>query len=181
MPFARGRWKRRLWRDTSTSFTRTPRNRRARNCARASLSGAWDSRMRSLRWCATWLQTKPHSSTARALRSTAGGRRLDVPQLSSKTRRKMKLVSFSASDSVVKPGFLFEDTGTVLDLTASGFTSALDVIGKGVTKPAAARNVPLSEVKLHAPLQNPPRIFAIGLNYRDHAIESGMAIPTTPV
>jgi len=39
----------------------------------------------------------------------------------------------------------------------------------------------MEEVRLHAPLLDPPRVFAIGLNYRDHAIESGMAIPTTPV
>ena len=39
----------------------------------------------------------------------------------------------------------------------------------------------LDGVKIHAPLSNPPRIFAIGLNYRDHAKESGMEIPTTPV
>jgi 2-keto-4-pentenoate hydratase/2-oxohepta-3-ene-1,7-dioic acid hydratase in catechol pathway len=93
----------------------------------------------------------------------------------------MKLVSFSASDGIVKPGFLFEDTATILDLTPSGFTSALGVISKGVSQAIATRKVPLSEVKLHAPLPNPPRIFAIGLNYRDHAKESGMAIPTTPV
>jgi len=93
----------------------------------------------------------------------------------------MKLVSFSASDGVIRPGFLFEDTGTILDLTPSGFTSALDVITKGITQAASARKVPLGDVRLHAPLPNPPRVFAIGLNYRDHAIESGMAIPTTPV
>ena len=93
----------------------------------------------------------------------------------------MKLVSFSASDGVVRPGFLFEDTGTILDLSAGGFSSALEVISKGITQAASARKVALSEVKLRAPLPNPPRIFAIGLNYRDHAIESGMALPTTPV
>lgn len=93
----------------------------------------------------------------------------------------MRLVSFSASDGAVRPGFLLEDTGTILDLSPSGFSSALEVISKGITQVAAAHKVPLSEVKLRAPLPNPPRIFAIGLNYRDHAVESGMAIPTTPV
>lgn len=93
----------------------------------------------------------------------------------------MKLVSFSAADGAVRPGFLFDDTATVLDLSPSGFTSALDVISKGVKQTTAAEKIPLADVKLHAPLPNPPRIFAIGLNYRDHAIESGMAIPTTPV
>ena len=35
--------------------------------------------------------------------------------------------------------------------------------------------------RLHAPLPNPPRIFAIGLNYRDHAAESKMELPKFPV
>jgi 2-keto-4-pentenoate hydratase/2-oxohepta-3-ene-1,7-dioic acid hydratase in catechol pathway len=93
----------------------------------------------------------------------------------------MKLVSFSAADGAVKPGFLSEDTGTIVDLTSSGYASALDVITKGVTQAASGKTVSLKDVKLHAPLSNPPRVFAIGLNYRDHAVESGMAIPTTPV
>src|SRR6202790_618540 len=93
----------------------------------------------------------------------------------------MKLVSFSTSDGAIRPGFLFEDTKTILDLSPNGYASALDVIAKGLTQATAARKVPLADVKLHAPLPNPPRVFAIGLNYRDHAIESGMAIPTTPV
>ena len=50
----------------------------------------------------------------------------------------MRLVSFSASDGVIRPGFLFEDTGTILDLTPSGFTSALEVISKGITQAASA-------------------------------------------
>jgi 2-keto-4-pentenoate hydratase/2-oxohepta-3-ene-1,7-dioic acid hydratase in catechol pathway len=50
-----------------------------------------------------------------------------------------------------------------------------------VDKPGAYAAYPLSEVRLHAPLHNPPRIFAIGLNYRDHARETKMPIPTTPV
>ena len=35
--------------------------------------------------------------------------------------------------------------------------------------------------KLHAPLLNPPRIFAIGLNYREHAIETHAPFPDFPV
>jgi len=35
--------------------------------------------------------------------------------------------------------------------------------------------------QVHAPLQNPPRIFAIGLNYREHAIETKAAFPDFPV
>jgi 2-keto-4-pentenoate hydratase/2-oxohepta-3-ene-1,7-dioic acid hydratase in catechol pathway len=39
----------------------------------------------------------------------------------------------------------------------------------------------LGEVRLHAPLANPPRVFAIGLNYRDHATEAKMKLPEFPV
>ena len=36
-------------------------------------------------------------------------------------------------------------------------------------------------VKLLAPIPDPGKILCIGLNYRDHAIEGGKAIPTEPV
>lgn len=35
-------------------------------------------------------------------------------------------------------------------------------------------------VKLLAPIPRPPKIICVGLNYRDHAMESGLAIPETP-
>jgi 2-keto-4-pentenoate hydratase/2-oxohepta-3-ene-1,7-dioic acid hydratase in catechol pathway len=40
--------------------------------------------------------------------------------------------------------------------------------------------VPLAAVELLAPLQNPPRIFCLGLAYRDHAIETHQEIPKAP-
>jgi len=40
--------------------------------------------------------------------------------------------------------------------------------------------VPLAEVQLLPPV-DPPNIFAIGLNYRAHALESGTEIPERPV
>ena len=93
----------------------------------------------------------------------------------------MKLVSFSTADGPIRPGVLFDETKTILDLSPSGFSSTLDVIAQGKTSTLAAEHVSLDRAKLHAPLSKPPRIFAIGLNYRDHARESGMEIPTTPV
>ncbi|MGI8810932.1 MAG: fumarylacetoacetate hydrolase family protein [Pyrinomonadaceae bacterium] len=38
-----------------------------------------------------------------------------------------------------------------------------------------------SEVTLGSPVPRPGKIICIGLNYRDHAEESGMAIPTSPI
>jgi 2-keto-4-pentenoate hydratase/2-oxohepta-3-ene-1,7-dioic acid hydratase in catechol pathway len=96
----------------------------------------------------------------------------------------MKLVSFSLADGKVRPGSLLHEEKLVVDLSAAGYVDALSVIAAGITEPEGGntyRSYPLAEVRLYAPLPNPPRVFAIGLNYRDHAIESGMEIPTTPV
>jgi 2-keto-4-pentenoate hydratase/2-oxohepta-3-ene-1,7-dioic acid hydratase in catechol pathway len=40
---------------------------------------------------------------------------------------------------------------------------------------------PAATARLHAPVPDPSKIVCIGLNYRDHAIEGGKAIPTEPV
>jgi len=40
---------------------------------------------------------------------------------------------------------------------------------------------PASEVKLRAPIGNPRKIICLGLNYRDHALETKAEIPTDPV
>lgn len=96
----------------------------------------------------------------------------------------MKLVSFSSTDGRVRPGSLIDDGSMVADLSAAGYADTLAVIVDGFGAPGQAATYPaypVSDVRLHAPLSNPPRVFAIGLNYRDHAKESGMAIPTTPV
>ncbi len=41
--------------------------------------------------------------------------------------------------------------------------------------------MPLSSVKLEAPVQRPGKIFAVGLNYADHIAESKMATPERQV
>ena len=45
----------------------------------------------------------------------------------------------------------------------------------------AEGSLALSEVRLLAPVPRPGKIFAIGLNYADHAKEAGMAIPAEPI
>ena len=96
----------------------------------------------------------------------------------------MKLVSFSEADGLIRPGVLLDEGSLIIDLTTAGYADTLSVIAAGVTALAsgtAYRAYPLGDVRLHAPIANPPRIFCIGLNYRDHAIESGMEIPKFPV
>lgn len=101
----------------------------------------------------------------------------------------MKFVSFSAGDGKVKPGALLEDAGMVVDLAAAGYPDALAAITAGVKtakkpdidKLGAHLSHKIGDVRLYAPITNPPRIFAIGLNYRDHAAESKMELPKYPV
>jgi 2-keto-4-pentenoate hydratase/2-oxohepta-3-ene-1,7-dioic acid hydratase in catechol pathway len=96
----------------------------------------------------------------------------------------MKLVSFSTGGDKVRPGSLLEEAGLVVDLTAAGFNDTVAVLNAGFTstvKPAAYPAYRLADVRLHAPIANPPRVFAIGLNYRDHALETNTPLPTAPV
>jgi 2-keto-4-pentenoate hydratase/2-oxohepta-3-ene-1,7-dioic acid hydratase in catechol pathway len=46
---------------------------------------------------------------------------------------------------------------------------------------AAAPRLALSEVTLAAPVPDPQKIICIGLNYRDHAEETGQEIPQAPM
>jgi 2-keto-4-pentenoate hydratase/2-oxohepta-3-ene-1,7-dioic acid hydratase in catechol pathway len=46
---------------------------------------------------------------------------------------------------------------------------------------SSSNGVPAKSAKLHAPVHDPQKIICVGLNYRDHAVESKMAIPKEPV
>jgi 2-keto-4-pentenoate hydratase/2-oxohepta-3-ene-1,7-dioic acid hydratase in catechol pathway len=97
----------------------------------------------------------------------------------------VKLVSFSADDGVVRPGALKEESNLVVDLTATGCKNTLEAVAAGIRavprEPGVYTGHRLSGVRIHTPLANPPRIFAIGLNYREHATESGLTLPDYPV
>lgn len=102
----------------------------------------------------------------------------------------MKLVTFAhlnaASTDSPLPGALVGNQ--IVDLSALGFRDMLGFLRGGETALTSAadavangsRRIPLDSVRLLAPLQCPPRIFCVGLNYRDHAIESKMEIPKVP-
>ena len=92
----------------------------------------------------------------------------------------MKLVSFSVGGGDITPGVLRADEKKIVSLAPLGFASTLDAI-KGSFRIDTTDYFEVDEVKFHAPLPNPPRVFAIGLNYRDHAAESKMALPKVPV
>jgi 2-keto-4-pentenoate hydratase/2-oxohepta-3-ene-1,7-dioic acid hydratase in catechol pathway len=97
----------------------------------------------------------------------------------------MRFVTFE-SGGKGRPGLLTADD-SVVDLTAAGFPTLLDVIeagSDGLAKAqmfvASADKLPLSSVKLLAPIPKPRKLICIGLNYRAHALETGSAIPDVP-
>jgi 2-keto-4-pentenoate hydratase/2-oxohepta-3-ene-1,7-dioic acid hydratase in catechol pathway len=97
----------------------------------------------------------------------------------------MKLVSFEFfSELIPNAGLLLDDA--IIDLAPLGIPDAIaaihagpDTLQQAAALPAASL-ISLSAVRLLAPIPQPPRIFCVGLNYRDHAIESKMEIPKVP-
>lgn len=98
----------------------------------------------------------------------------------------MKLVTFE-QDGVAKAGVLQQDR--VFPIESAGYSDVLSFIRAGASaqervrtavQGAGADSVPVSEAKLLAPLLNPPRIFGIGLNYKEHAAESKMQVQAVP-
>lgn len=66
---------------------------------------------------------------------------------------------------------------TMLELLEGG-PAALEAAGKAVAK---SKRLPLADVRLEAPIARPPKILAVGLNYRAHAEECGLPIPVVPI
>src|SRR5271170_2740519 len=97
----------------------------------------------------------------------------------------MRLVTYKDRDRSIKPGVLQgEEVVDISDQVADARSlieagpDALDNL-RTFLKGRTAR-IPLAAVELLAPLQNPPRIFCVGLAYRDHAIETHQEIPKVP-
>jgi 2-keto-4-pentenoate hydratase/2-oxohepta-3-ene-1,7-dioic acid hydratase in catechol pathway len=102
----------------------------------------------------------------------------------------MKLVTFAAGDTS-RLGAVQGDR--ILDLNeASGGRLPADMLTflqQGEAAMHLARQIarerqatlPLSQVKLLAPIPNPPKVVAIGQNYMDHCREQGVEPPDRPV
>ena len=89
----------------------------------------------------------------------------------------MKIVSFKHKNSWTGAGVLSGES--IQRLPASGGDDVLAFIQSGGAL-SFGEEVALNEVTLLAPLQKPPRVFGIGLNYREHAVESKMAVQKVP-
>jgi 2-keto-4-pentenoate hydratase/2-oxohepta-3-ene-1,7-dioic acid hydratase in catechol pathway len=99
----------------------------------------------------------------------------------------MRLVTYTKGGSTL-PGAL-TPTGDIVDLAATGLpTTMLELLAlpEGIERARAAAQaaqtvVPAAGVRIGAPVPRPGKVVAIGLNYRDHAEESGQPIPQRPV
>lgn len=88
----------------------------------------------------------------------------------------MKFVTFYGAEKLDRGGVL--EGGIIRPLTRGGI---LDFIASGATEPELSdERVALDAVTLLAPVPRPPRVFAIGLNYLDHAEETSMAVQPVP-
>ncbi|MGA2131907.1 MAG: fumarylacetoacetate hydrolase family protein [Bryobacteraceae bacterium] len=67
----------------------------------------------------------------------------------------------------------------VLAVIAGG-ADALDGVARWLYDPPWSEIVKAADVKLCAPVQRPPKIICIGLNYRAHALEAKQDIPEVP-
>jgi 2-keto-4-pentenoate hydratase/2-oxohepta-3-ene-1,7-dioic acid hydratase in catechol pathway len=67
------------------------------------------------------------------------------------------------------------------DWPAMFAAGALGEVAEAVAGAGPEALVPAAEATLMVPIPRPPKILCIGLNYRHHAEETGMAIPDYPI
>jgi 2-keto-4-pentenoate hydratase/2-oxohepta-3-ene-1,7-dioic acid hydratase in catechol pathway len=101
----------------------------------------------------------------------------------------VRLLSYEAGGAGPQAGILLgEDLVPTAALgapaTVRGLLTALDaraLIDLAARAQSAGERIALSDVSLCAPVPDPEKIICLGLNYRDHARESGQEIPTSPI
>jgi len=89
----------------------------------------------------------------------------------------MRLVTFQPAGAPPQAGILISE-----DQVIGLGTDMLSVIAAGPPQVEGLKGVSrkLADVKLLAPIPRPPKFICVGLNYRDHAREAGMEIPSVP-
>jgi 2-keto-4-pentenoate hydratase/2-oxohepta-3-ene-1,7-dioic acid hydratase in catechol pathway len=86
----------------------------------------------------------------------------------------MKLVTFRTAGSAPEAGIVVGNTVHRLG------ADMLSVIAAGKAPVATGPIYDLTQVTLLAPIPRPPKLICVGLNYRDHAVETKNEIPTVP-
>ena len=97
----------------------------------------------------------------------------------------MKLLRVNIAGAPEKPAIL-DDDGTIRDLSGeitdiNGDTLGDDTLDKLRSLDLSRLPEITGDVRIGAPVGNVGKIIGIGLNYSDHAAETGMAVPTEPI
>ena len=90
----------------------------------------------------------------------------------------MKLVSYSTDSETPRVGYI--EDGEVRPLVGESMLEYIEQ-NQSTKMQTGGETVPLGEARLHAPIVRPAKIICIGLNYEDHAAETGREIPEKPV
>jgi 2-keto-4-pentenoate hydratase/2-oxohepta-3-ene-1,7-dioic acid hydratase in catechol pathway len=93
----------------------------------------------------------------------------------------MRLATFLAPDEDAPRAGEVRDGRVIAFAAEETVLGRLLVAGGGAPAPAGAQDWPLDAVTLLAPVPRPRAILGIGLNYADHAAETGAERPERPI
>lgn len=102
----------------------------------------------------------------------------------------MRLVTFKSENEAPRVGVVVDEQVFAVDSSAFPDMNSFLAAGSAGLAHAAAlahgktqaqATYPLGAMRLLAPVNRPGKIIAVGLNYRDHAMETKQEIPTSPV
>lgn len=101
----------------------------------------------------------------------------------------MRLATIDLTDGTRRAAAIVENRANDLNATNSGLPTSLrellaggrDNVARAQAAAARTDAVVLPADRLKAPIPDPQKVICIGLNYRDHAAETGAKVPSEPV
>ena len=88
----------------------------------------------------------------------------------------MKLVTYSVGGGEARVGSLEGE-----EIRPLAHEDMIEFIEYGGSPEPGEDTVPLGDAHIHAPIPRPQKVIGIGLNYEDHAAETGADIPEKPI
>jgi 2,4-diketo-3-deoxy-L-fuconate hydrolase len=88
----------------------------------------------------------------------------------------LKLVTYSVDGNGLRVGSLEGE-----EIRPLAHEDMIEFIEYGGSPEPGEDTVPLGEARIHAPIAGPEKVIGIGLNYEDHAAETGADIPEKPI
>src|SRR6266446_4310509 len=111
----------------------------------------------------------PGARTARGVSAPAGSRSLPEAGDGMRLYRTTRGLARGEGDELLLLDLPHPDIGALL----------ADDVTLATTAPVTAR-APLGSIGLLAPASRPNTVVLVGANYRDHVVEAGIAMPTSP-